>query len=171
MKTRVDHHESNDLPIVQWNCDELDLKLQPRRSYEMFAVLVWTSRWGWWSVTCNARRYLVGWKFKLNELDVAVRWKWTHSHLPSRRYHTRVSSFCCVWAWPCLRSPENKKKHHEIARIQLVLGSRPLPRAPPITPKPRKNRFTTHVGSRPANGETRLSLGRNPKPKGSRPQR
>lgn len=30
------------------------------------------------------------------------RWKCMHCHLWSRRCHTRVSSLCCVWAWPCL---------------------------------------------------------------------
>ena len=40
------------------------------------------------------------------------RWKWTFCHLLSRLCHTRVSSDCWVWAWPCLQH-----KHFHIGSV------------------------------------------------------
>lgn len=54
--------------------------------------------------------YLFWWYGRVQGVEAPDRWKWTFSHLPSRRYHTRVSSLCCVCACPCLKSNSIKFK-------------------------------------------------------------
>lgn len=61
--------------------------------------------------------YLFWWYGRVQGVEAPDRWKWTFSHLPSRRYHTRVSSLCCVCACPCLKSNsiKFKKKSNQIS--------------------------------------------------------
>lgn len=58
--------------------------------------------------------YLFWWYGRVQGVEAPDRWKWTFSHLPSRRYHTRVSSLCCVCACPCLKSNSIKFKKNPI---------------------------------------------------------